>query len=66
MQRQIPIERCEVCAEIADKALDGGADEFRNAASSFLTHVVEIHPSELLGLLAERYGPIFLAKRQMR
>ena len=66
MQKPTPIERCESCAEIADMALDGGVEVFRKASSEFLKHVVDVHPAEILGLIAERYGPIFLAKRQLR
>jgi hypothetical protein len=63
----VPIARCDVCVEIADKAFDGGSPQaFQEIAGTFLNHVLEKHTSELLGLLAERYGPIFLAKRELR
>ena len=63
----VPISRCDVCIEIADQAFEkGGPQAFQEAASSFLNHVIEKHTAELLGLLAERYGPIFLAKRELR
>ncbi|MBI3859464.1 MAG: hypothetical protein HY296_04400 [Thaumarchaeota archaeon] len=65
MQRQIPIERCDTCAEIADRALDGNVQVFRDASTEFLKHVVDAHASEVLSLLAEHYGPIFLTKRQL-
>ena len=66
MEQPVPIVRCDSCAEIADAALEGGPESFRENASAFLGHVVEEHAGELLGLLAERYGPIFLARREMR
>ena len=62
----VPIERCETCAEIADRAFEGGSQDFQEVAVAFLNHVIERHTGELLGLLGERYGPIFLAKRQLR
>ena len=65
-ERHVPIERCETCAEIADKAFEGGSQDFQDVAVAFLNHVIEKHTGELLGLLAERYGPIFLAKRRLR
>jgi len=66
LERPTPIERCDTCAEIADRALDGQGQVFQDASVAFLRHVLEKHPGELLGLLAERYGPVFLAKRQLR
>jgi hypothetical protein len=53
--------------EIADRAFDGGGPQaFQEVAGAFLNHVLERHTAELLSLLAERYGPIFLAKRELR
>jgi hypothetical protein len=67
LEQPVPIARCDVCIEIADKAFDnGGPQAFQDAAAIFLKHVVDKHTGELFGLLAERYGPIFLAKREMR
>jgi hypothetical protein len=66
LEQPVPIVRCDTCAEIADAALEGGPERFQQNATVFLSHVVESHPGELLGLLAERYGPIFLARREMR
>jgi len=64
--RTVPIERCETCAEIADRAFEGGSQNFQEVAVAFLNHVIEKHTGELLGLLGERYGPVFLAKRRLR
>ena len=64
--RPVPIERCDTCAEIADRAFDGRSQDFQEVAVAFLNHVIEKHTGELLGLLAEKYGPVFLARRQMR
>ncbi len=67
LELQVPISRCDTCIEIADKAFDmGGPQAFQEAANAFLRHVLERHTGELMNLLAERYGPIFLAKREMR
>lgn len=67
LERSTPIARCDTCIEIADRAFDGGGPQaFQDAASTFLNHVLEKHTEELLALLAERYGPIFLAKRELR
>jgi len=64
--RHIPVERCDTCAEIADRAFEGGTQDFQEVAVAFLNHVIEKHTGELLALLGERYGPVFLAKRRMR
>jgi hypothetical protein len=67
LEETVPIARCDICVEIADKAFDGGGPEaFQDTAMTFLNHVLEKHTGELLNLLAERYGPIFLAKRELR
>ncbi len=67
LEQPVPISRCDVCIEIADKAFDGGGPQaFQEVATVFLNHVLEKHTGELLGLLAERYGPVFLAKRELR
>jgi hypothetical protein len=66
MERPTPISRCDVCAEIADRAFESRPENLPETAAAFLSHVIEKHPGEILGLIAERYGPIFLAKREMR
>lgn len=66
MSKETPIVKCQVCADIADKAFESGQDRMGEVATEFLNHVMENHAGELLGVLAERYGPVFLAKREMR
>ncbi|HXW37659.1 MAG TPA: hypothetical protein VEJ36_07150 [Nitrososphaerales archaeon] len=60
------ITNCEVCADIADKGFEAGPTDMSKVASTFLAHVVEEHPTELLELLAREYLPVFMAKRSMR
>jgi len=62
--KQIP--ECETCAELADKALESEPIRRGEIALEFLNHVVQKHPDELLGLLAERYGPVFLRRRALK
>ena len=66
MSAETPIVKCQTCADIADRAFESGQDKMGEIATLFLNHVVQNHTGELLGILAERYGPVFLAKREMR
>ena len=66
MSDRVPIVRCHTCADIADKAFESGPASAGDVAGEFLKHVLESHTGELLGVLAERYGPVFMAKREMR
>lgn len=61
-----PISECEKCLELADKAFDSDPSLRAEIAVQFLNHVVRDHTGELLGLLAEKYLPIFMSKRSMR
>ncbi len=61
-----PIAECEKCIELADKAFESDPSKRSEIAVSFLNHVVHDHTGELLALLAEKYGPIFLSKRSLR
>lgn len=61
-----PISECEKCLELADKAFDSDPSFRAEIAVQFLNHVVRDHTGELLGLLAEKYLPIFMNKRAMR
>ena len=58
--------KCSTCADIADKAFESSTSNMQEVAAAFLEHVVNDHTNELMGLLAERYAPIFMAKREMR
>ena len=69
MGGETPIVKCQTCADIADQAFESGEtgpDKMGEIATKFLNHVMQQHTGELLGVLAERYGPIFLAKRELR
>jgi ATP-dependent Lon protease len=61
-----PISECDKCLELADRAFEADPSKRAEIAVSFLNHVVLEHTGELLSLLAEKYGPIFLNKRSMR
>ncbi len=60
------IPECETCAELAEKAFDSDSEEVGRVISMFLSHVVRDHTGELLALIAEKYGPIFMMKRALR
>ena len=62
----VPIPLCETCADIADRAFESHPGEVEKVVVEFLNHVMQNHTEEVLGLLAERYAPIFLAKRSLR
>lgn len=60
------IPDCETCMELADRAFESESRRRGEIASEFLNHVVQEHTGELLGLLAEKYGPIFLRRRALK
>ena len=60
------IPECEICADLAEKAFESSPDQVGEVISSFLSHVVRDHTGELLALLAEKYGPVFMMKRALR
>ena len=62
----VPISNCETCADIADRAFESRPGEIGKIAVDFLNHVMQNHTEEVLAVLAERYAPVFLAKRSMR
>lgn len=55
-----------MCADIADRAFESRPGEIEKIAIEFLNHVMQAHTEEVLAVLAERYAPIFLAKRSLR
>lgn len=61
-----PIPECEICADLADRAFDSDPSARAEAIVEFLNHVVGNHTTELLNLLAEKYGPSFMRKRSLR
>lgn len=61
------IADCEICADIAERGFESKSPgELSQVAQDFLSHVVESHPGEVIAVLAERYLPIFAAKRELR
>jgi len=61
-----PISECEKCMEYVDRALEADPSERAEATLILLNHVITEHTGELLALLAERYGPIFMRRRALR
>ncbi len=61
-----PIPECQTCADLADAAFEGDPAVRAERIVEFLNHVVSNHTAELLGVLAEKYGPGFMRKRSLR
>lgn len=61
-----PIPECEICADLADKAFDADEEARAEAIVQLLNHMVGIHTTELLNVLAEKYGPTFMKRRELR
>jgi hypothetical protein len=67
VRRIVPIGECGTCIDLADQAFESGTEvEIGNVAVRFLEHVMNEHTGEVINLLAEKYGPIFMTKRAMR
>ena len=60
------ILECTTCMDLADKAFEAGPAGGARAARDFLEHAIREHPDELLGLIAERYGPAFMRRRALK
>ena len=60
------IPECETCMELADRAFESEPNRRGEVASEFLNHVVQKHPGELLGLIVEKYGPVFMTRRALK
>jgi len=60
------ISECETCAELADRALESEPFRRGEIAVDFLNHVAQKHTAELLGVLAEKYGPAFMRRRALK
>jgi ATP-dependent Lon protease len=60
------IPECDVCMDLADRAFDAEPNKRGETIAAFLNHVIHEHTGELLTLLAEKYGPVFMARRSMR
>jgi len=66
MAKTPSILECVTCMDLADKAFEAGPATGAKVAREFLEHVTEAHPEELMGLLAERYGPAFMRRRALK
>lgn len=64
--RNTTIPECSTCIDLADKAFELGPGKGAEVAAEFLTHVIREHPDEVLGLIAERYGPAFMRRRTLK
>jgi ATP-dependent Lon protease len=60
------IPDCETCMELADRTFEADPGQRAEIAVEFLNHVVQEHTNELLGLLAEKYGPGFMSRRALK
>jgi len=60
------ILECPTCIELADKAFEAGPSTGAMVARQFLEHLTKEHPDELLGIIAERYGPAFMRRRALK
>ena len=60
------IMECPTCMDLADRAFEAGPSTGANVARQFLEHVTKEHPDELLGIIAERYGPAFMRRRALK
>lgn len=60
------IPECETCTELADRIFESEPNLRGETASEFLNHVVQKHPGELLGLIAEKYGLTFMTRRALK
>jgi hypothetical protein len=67
IRHAVAISECGTCADLADQAFESGSEtEIGNVAVRFLEHVMNEHTGEIINLLAEKYGPIFMTKRALR
>ena len=66
LARTTGIVECSTCVDLADRAFELGPGRGAQAARDFLEHVSREHPDELLGLIAERYGPEFMRRRALK
>lgn len=61
-----PISECEKCIGLADEAFESSPSRGAEIVTEFLSHVVQEHTDELLAILVEKYGPVFMSKRSLR
>jgi ATP-dependent Lon protease len=60
------ILECTTCMDLADKAFEAGPVGGMKVARELLDHVAKEHSDELLGVIAERYGPAFMRRRALK
>lgn len=61
-----PIPECDTCMDLADGAFESNPTQSVEIVLAFLNHVINEHTDELLSVLVEKYGPIFMKKRSLR
>ena len=66
MAKTTTILECPTCLDLADRAFELGPGGGSKVAREFLDHVGREHPDELLGIIAERYGPEFMRRRALK
>ena len=66
MAKTPTILECPTCMDLADKAFEAGPSSGAKVARQFLEHVTKEHPDELMGIIAERYGPAFMRRRALK
>ena len=67
VRRVTPISECDICIDLADQAFESSNEtDVGKIAVRFLEHVMNEHTGEVMSVLAEKYGPIFMTKRSMR
>lgn len=65
--RVVQISECDICIDLADQTFESGTEaDIGKIAAKFLEHVIREHPGEVMSVLAEKYGPIFMTKRALR
>lgn len=66
MAKTPTILECPTCMDLADRAFEAGPSAGAKVAQEFLVHVTKEHPDELMGMIAERYGPAFMRRRALK
>jgi len=66
MGKTSTILECQTCMDLADRAFEAGPSAGAKVAREFLEHLTKEHPDEVLGIIAERYGPAFMRRRALK
>lgn len=60
-KHHVPILECDICTDLADQAFESTTEaEVGKIAAKFLEHVINYHAGEVVSLLTEEYGRIFM------